>query len=34
VLPEPGRWSAALEAYLAETKARLEREAWPWAEAA
>ena len=34
VLPEPGQWGAALEAYLAETKARREREAWPWAEAA
>ena len=34
VLPEPGKWGAALEAYLAETKVRLEREAWPWAEAA
>src|SRR3954470_16579426 len=34
VLPKPGQWGAALEAYLAETKARLEREAWPWAEAA
>ena len=34
VLPEPGQWGAALEAYLAETKARQEREAWPWAEAA
>jgi hypothetical protein len=34
VLPEPGQWGAALEAYLAETKVRREREAWPWAEAA
>jgi hypothetical protein len=34
VLPEPGQWGAALEAYLAETKARQEREASPWAEAA
>ena len=34
VLPEPGQWGAALETYLNETKARLEREALPWAEAA
>jgi hypothetical protein len=34
VLPEPGQWCAALDAYLAETKARLEREALPRAEAA
>jgi len=34
VLPEPGQWGAALEAYLAGTKARREREALPWAEAA
>jgi hypothetical protein len=34
VLPGPGRWGAALEAYLAGTKVRREREAWPWAEAA
>jgi hypothetical protein len=34
MLPEPGQWGAALEAYLAETKARREREALPWAEAA
>ncbi len=34
VLPEPGQWGAALEAYLTETKARREHEAWPWAEAA
>src|SRR3954470_10698361 len=34
VLPEPGQWGATLEAYLAETKVRREREALPWAEAA
>src|SRR3954464_8065081 len=34
VLPEPGQWGAALEAYLAETTARLAPEASPWAEAA
>src|SRR3954466_9340152 len=34
VLPELGQWGAALEAYLAETKARREREVQPWAEAA
>jgi hypothetical protein len=34
VLPEPGQWGAALEAYLAEIKVRRERAAWPWAEAA
>ena len=34
VLPEPGQWGAALEAYLARPKARREREALPWAEAA
>jgi hypothetical protein len=34
VLPEPGQWDAALEAYLARPKARLQREALPWAEAA
>ena len=34
VLPEPGQWGAALEAYLAEIKVRREREALPWAEAA
>ncbi len=34
VLPEPGHWGAALEAYLAGTKARLQPEALPWAEAA
>ena len=34
VLPEPGQWGAALEAYLARTRPRREREAWPWAEAA
>ena len=34
VLPEPGQWGTALEAYLAETKARLQRKALPWAEAA
>ncbi len=34
VLPEPGQWGAALEAYLARPKARLQHEAWPWAEAA
>ena len=34
VLPEPGQWGAALEAYLAGLKARREREAWSWAEAA
>jgi hypothetical protein len=33
VLPEPGQWGAALEAYLAGLKARLQREALPWAEA-
>ena len=34
ILPEPGQWGAALEAYLAGLKARLQREASPWAEAA
>ena len=34
VLPEPGQWGAALDAYLTETKARLAHEASPWAEAA
>ena len=34
VLPELGQWGAALEAYLAETKVRREREARPWAKAA
>jgi len=34
VLPEPGQWGAALEAYLAETNVRRERDALPWAEAA
>src|SRR5215208_4057769 len=34
VLPEPGQWGAALEAYLAGIRPRLEREALPWAEAA
>ena len=34
VLPEPGQWGAALEAYLAEIKMQREREALPWAEAA
>jgi len=34
VLPQPGQWGAALEAYLARPKARREREALPWAEAA
>src|SRR5215218_869932 len=34
VLPELGQWGAALDAYLAEAKARQEREALPWAEAA
>ena len=34
VLPQPGQWGAALDAYLAETKARLAHEASPWAEAA
>jgi hypothetical protein len=34
VLPEPGQWGAALEAYLAGLKARLQRETSPWAEAA
>ena len=34
VLPEPGQWGAALKAYLAGLKARLQREASPWAEAA
>ncbi|MFL5191494.1 MAG: hypothetical protein ACJ8CG_00600 [Microvirga sp.] len=34
VLPEPGQWGAALEAYFAEIKVRRERAAWPWAEAA
>src|SRR3954451_18906513 len=34
VLPQPGQWGAALEAYLTETKARLAHEASPWAEAA
>ena len=34
VLPEPGQWGVALEAYLAETKVRQRRDALPWAEAA
>ena len=34
VLPEPGQWGAALDAYLTETTARLAHEASPWAEAA
>ena len=34
VLPEPGQWGTALEAYLAGTRARLQPEALPWAEAA
>jgi hypothetical protein len=34
VLPQPGQWGAALDAYLTETKARLAHEASPWAEAA
>ena len=34
VLPEPGQWGTTLEAYLAETKVRRERETSPWAEAA
>jgi hypothetical protein len=34
VLPGPGQWGTALEAYLAETRPRLQREALPWAEAA
>jgi hypothetical protein len=34
VLPEPGQWGTALDTYLAETRPRLQREAWPWAEAA
>jgi hypothetical protein len=34
VLPEPGQWGAALEAYLAGIRPRREREALPWAEAA
>ena len=34
VLPEPGQWGAALEAYLAGTRPRLQHEALPWAEAA
>ena len=34
VLPQPGQWGAALEAYLTETKVQREREASPWTEAA
>ena len=34
VLPQPGQWGAALDAYLTETTARLAHEASPWAEAA
>ena len=34
VLPQPGQWGAALDAYLTETTARLAHEAAPWAEAA
>src|SRR3954454_17051037 len=34
VLPEPGQWGAALDAYLTETTARLAHDAAPWAEAA
>ena len=34
VLPEPGQWGTALEAYLAGTKAQRERETLPWPEAA
>jgi hypothetical protein len=34
VLPEPGQWGAALDAYLTETTARLAHEASSWAEAA
>ncbi len=34
VLPEPGQWGAALEAYLAETKVRRAYEAPPRAKAA
>ena len=34
VLPEPGQWGAALEAYLAETKVRRAYEAQPRAKAA
>ena len=34
VLPEPGHWGASLEANLAGTRPKLQREAIPWAEAA
>src|SRR3954462_4515221 len=34
VLPQPGQWGAALDAYLTETAARLVHEASPWAQAA
>src|SRR3954449_10667469 len=34
VLPQPGQWGAALDAYLTETTARLAHDASPWAEAA
>jgi len=34
VLPELGQWGTALEAYLAGTRPRLQREALSWAEAA
>jgi hypothetical protein len=34
VLPHPGQWGTALEAYLAETKVRREYEAPPRAKAA
>jgi hypothetical protein len=34
VLPHPGQWGTALEAYLAEARAQLAHEASPWAEAA
>src|SRR5215203_2810561 len=34
MLPEPGQWGAALEAYLAGTRPRLQPEALPWAKAA
>src|SRR3954462_4117632 len=34
VLPQPGQWGAALDAYLTETTARLAPEASAWAEAA